>query len=321
MTPRAGGGAASPSAPAVSTAHPDHVIGRGTPASCTSQAVVRAVAAGGVITFSCGPRPVTIVMRATAKVRNTSARVVLDGGGKVTLSGGGVRRILYMDTCDPAQTWTTSHCQDQSSPVLVVQRMTFADGNSAGQLFDGGGGGAIFDRGGQLKVVDSHFTGNRCDASGPDLGGAAIRVLSQYQNRPVYVVRSTFRGGVCSNGGAVSSIGVSWVIQDSTMSGNRAIGRGANPARAGTAGGGSGGAIYTDGNRYTVTIDGTVITGNSATEGGGAVFFVSNDRTGTLRIEHSRLRGNPNAGFHTAGYPGVFFLGRGTPLVIASTLS
>ena len=312
---------AAASAPAVSTAHPDHVIGHGTPASCTSQAVVRAVAAGGVITFSCGPRPVTIVMRATAKVRNTSARVVLDGGGKVTLSGGGVRRILYMDTCDPAQTWTTSHCQDQSSPVLIVQRMTFADGNSTGQLFDGGGGGAIFDRGGQLKVVDSHFTGNRCDASGPDLGGAAIRVLSQYQNRPVYVVRSTFRGGVCSNGGALSSIGVSWVIQDSTMTGNRAIGRGANPARAGTAGGGSGGAIYTDGNSYTVTIDGTVITGNSATEGGGAVFFVSNDRTGTLRIEHSRLRGNPNAGFHTAGYPGVFFLGRGTPLVIASTLS
>jgi predicted outer membrane repeat protein len=105
------------------------------------------------------------------------------------------------------------------------------------------------------------------------------------------------------------------------MTGNRAIGRGANPARAGTAGGGSGGAIYTDGNRYTVTIDGTVITGNSATEGGGAVFFVSNDRTGTLQIEHSRLRGNPNAGFHTAGYPGVFFLGRGTPLVIASTVS
>src|SRR5437762_7865678 len=51
MTPRTGGGVAGPSAPAVSTAHPDHVIGHGTPASCTSQAVVRAVAAGGVITF------------------------------------------------------------------------------------------------------------------------------------------------------------------------------------------------------------------------------------------------------------------------------
>src|SRR5256885_17231826 len=112
--------------------------------------------------------------------------------------------------------------------------MTFADGNATGQLFDGGGGGAIFDRGGQLKIIDSHFTGNRCDASGPDLGGAAIRVLSQYQNRPVYVVRSTFRGGVCSNGGALSNIGVPWVFPDSTLSGDRAIGPGPNPARAGT---------------------------------------------------------------------------------------
>ena len=39
---------------AVDTAHPDHVIGNGRPASCTSAAVVRDVAAGGVITFNCG---------------------------------------------------------------------------------------------------------------------------------------------------------------------------------------------------------------------------------------------------------------------------
>ncbi len=311
--PRSPGRTASPPVPAVSAVHSDHVIGHGTPASCTSQAVVRAVAAGGVITFSCGPRPVTIVMKATAKVRNTSSRVVLDGGGRVTLSGGGVRRILYMDTCDPAQAWTTSHCQDQSTPVLTVRNMTFANGNSTGQLFDGGGGGAIFDRGGQLKVTGSHFTGNRCDASGPDLGGAAIRALSQYQNRPVSITGSTFTGGVCSNGGALSSIGVSWVIQGSTFTGNRAIGRGANPAQAGTPGGGSGGAIYTDGNSYTVTIDGTVITGNSATEGGGAVFFVSNDRTGTLRIEHSRLRGNPERRLPYRRLPGHLLPGPGHP--------
>ena len=30
---------------------------------------------------------------------------------------------------------------------------------------------------------------------------------------------------------------------------------------------------------------------------------------------------HPAPGFHTAGYPGVFFKGRGTPLVIDSTLS
>jgi hypothetical protein len=301
--------------------HADHVVGRGTPGSCTSQAVVQAVAAGGVIAFSCGPRPVTIVMTATAKVRNTSAKVVLDGGGLVTLSGGGVRRILYMDTCDPAQTWTTSHCQDQAAPALTVENITFADGNSTGQVYDGGGGGAIFDRGGQLKVIDARFTGNRCDSTGPDLGGAAIRALSQYQNRAVEVTGSTFTGGVCSNGGALSSIGVSWIVQDSTFTGNRAIGDGANPAQAGTPGGGSGGAIYTDGDDYTVTVDGSVITGNSAREGGGALFFVSNDKTGTLTIERSKLRDNPNAGFQTAGYPGIFFLGQGHPVVLASSLS
>ncbi|WP_217369305.1 hypothetical protein [Nonomuraea antri] len=296
------------------------VVGHGTPASCTSQAVVAAVAKGGTITFDCGPKPVTILMKATAKVRNNSATVVLDGGGKVTLSGGGKRRILYQNTCDKAQLWTTSHCDDQATPRLTVRDLTFADGNATGERTDGGGGGAIFVRGGQLKVVGSKFLRNRCDPTGPDVGGAAIRVLDQYRDRPVQVVRSTFQGGVCSNGGALSSIGVSWVISGSVMTGNRAIGRGANPARAGTPGGGSGGAIYTDGNRFTVRIAGSRIEGNRAREGGGAIFFVSNDRTGTLRIEHSTLRRNPNAGFATAGFPGIFFLGAGKPQVVSSTL-
>ena len=132
---------------------------------------------------------------------------------------------------------------------------------------------------------------------------------------------STFTAGVCSNGGALSSIGVSWVINDSTFTGNHAIGDGANPAQAGTPGGGSGGAIYTDGNDYTVTVDGSVITGNSAREGGGALFFVSDNKTGTLMIEHSQLRDNPNAGFQTVGYPGIFFLGQGHPVVLSSSLS
>ena len=316
----AGGAPIPAAARPVNTSHPDQVIGNGTAASCTSGAVVAAVARGGVITFDCGAKPVTIMMRATAKVRNTSSEVVLDGGGKVTLSGGGARRILYMDTCDPAQVWTTSHCQDQATPTLTIQNMTFTDGNSTGQQYDGGGGGAIFDRGGQLKVINSIFTGNRCDSTGPDLGGAAIRALSQYQNRPVYVSYSTFRGGVCSNGGALSSIGVSWTVLNSLMTGNQAIGAGANPARPGTPGGGSGGAIYNDGDTYHLTVEGTIIAGNHAREGGGAIFYVSNDRTGTLLIKKSTLRDNPNDGFFTAGYPGIFFLGQGHPVVISSTI-
>ncbi|MGW3889088.1 hypothetical protein ACWD69_10390 [Micromonospora chokoriensis] len=301
---------------AVDTSKPTRTIGTGTPASCTSAAVVKAVAAGGVITFNCGPAPVTIKMAATAKVRNANGpKVVLDGGGTVTLSGQGQRRILYMNTCDQAQGFTTSHCQNQDHPQLTVQNLTFADGNSSGEKAEGGGGGAIFVRGGRFKVVNSRFVRNRCDRTGPDLGGAAIRVLSQYENKPVYVVGSTFDGGSCSNGGALSSIGVSWVVLNSLLKNNEAIGNGANPAKSGTPGGGSGGAIYCDGNEFTVRIAGTIIENNKANEGGGAIFFVSNNRTGTMRIEGSTLRRNPSGKFETRGFPGIFFLGARNPTV------
>ncbi len=292
---------------AVDTSSPDRWVGNGTPASCTSRAVVRAVAKGGTIRFRCGPAPVTIVLKRTAMVVNTSRRVVLDGGGLVTLSGGGQRRIIYQNTCDPKQTWTTDHCDDQGSPKLVLQHLTLAHGNSNGHDYDGGGGGAVFVRGGRLKIVDVTFVGNRCDRNGPDLGGAAVRALSQHRDRPVYVVDSRFTGGRCSNGAALSSIGVSWEVYNSTFTDNRAIGRGANPARPGTPGGGSGGAIYADGNDFRVLVAGSTITGNRAREGGGAIFFVSNDRTGDLEIRSSKLRDNPSAGFENS--PGIFFLG------------
>lgn len=294
---------------AVDTSHPDRVIGNGTPAACTSRKVVRAVAKGGVITFDCGPDPVVITMRRTAKVVNTSHRVVIDGGGLVTLSGAGTRRILYQDTCDQRQIWTTSHCDNQAQPRLVVQHLTLTRGNSTGSHFEGGGGGAIFARGGQLKIVDVRFVANRCDRHGPDLGGAAVRALSQYQGRPVYVVNSTFRGGRCSNGSGLSSIGVSWTVLNSVFRNNRAVGHGANPQRPGTKGGGSGGAIYTDGNDYTVRIGGTLMRHNHANEGGGAIFYVSNDRSGRLHIRWSTLTDNVSEGFETR--PGIFYLGRG----------
>jgi len=243
----------------------------------------------------------------------------------VTLSGSGQRRILYMNTCDAAQVHTTSHCQDQDHPRLTVQNLTFVDGNSTGEMTEGGGGGAIFVRGGRLKVVGSRFFRNVCDSTGPDLGGAAIRVLDQSQDLPVYIVDSTFggapgQGGSCSNGGALSSIGVSWEIYNSVFSHNEAIGNGANPAQAGTPGGGSGGAIYADGDRFTIRVVGTVIENNHAREGGGAVLFVSNDRTGSLAFEGSTLRSNPSDGFETNGYPGIFFLGAGNPSTGGSTL-
>jgi predicted outer membrane repeat protein len=305
---------------AAGSAGANQIVGHGTPASCTSARVVAAVRAGGVIRFACGAAPVTIAMRTTAKVRNPSRRVVLDGGGLVTLSGQGRRRILYLDTCDPKQQWTTSHCQNQATPQLTIERLGLTDGNSTGQRFDGGGGGAIFDRGGGLRIVDSAFTDNRCDPTGPDLGGGAVRALSQYRNLPVDVIDSHFTDNACSNGGALSSIGVSWTVTGSTFTLNRAIGRGANPARAGSPGGGSGGAIYNDGDQVALQITSSTFTDNHANEGGGAIFFVSDDRTGTLAIRDSRLTDNVNHGFQTAGLPGIFFLGAHRPSIVGSKL-
>ena len=294
---------------AVNTSHPNHVI-----RDCTSATVVRAVAEGGIITFSCGPNPVTIKMTATAKVVNTHRRTVIDGGGKVTLSGGGKIRILYMNTCDAKQHITTSDCWQQKWPQLVVQNMTLTDAYSGVRETSTSnyGGGAIFAQGGQLKVVNSGFISNRCYKSGPDLGGAAIRALGIYAHRPVYLTDDTFRGGRCSNGGAVSGLFAGFAIYNSLFANNKAIGFGANPKAAGTAGGGSGGAIYTDGGEsYNVLVSGTVIRDCHAREGGGAIFFVIDKGDsgqlyhGNVLIEHhSVLHGNPSGKFQNA--PGIF---------------
>jgi hypothetical protein len=295
-----------PAGRAASTKDPDHVIGAGTPASCTSAAVVRAVAEGGIVIFKCGPSPVTITMTATAKVVNTSHRVVLDGGGKVTLSGGGKIRILYMNTCDPKQKRTTKTCWKQEWPQLIVQNLTFEDAYSAVRQSKTSdyGGGAIFDEGGQLKVVNSAFLDNRCYQYGPDLGGGAIRAYGMYTGSPVYITHDTFSGNTCSNGSALSGLWANFDVTNSLLTANKAIGWGANPARRGTPGGGSGGAIYTDGDHYNLIIDGTVMRDNSAREGGGAIFFVVNAGGGALKIEYSTLHDNPSGVFQNA--PGIF---------------
>ncbi|XXY54647.1 hypothetical protein WME91_26295 [Sorangium sp. So ce269] len=295
-------------AQAADTSSPTTVIGDGTPESCTSEAVVAAVAGGGVITFDCGPDPITITLEETAKIFNdTGPEIVIDGGGLVTLSGGGERRILYMNTCDEAQVWTTPSCDNQDHPRLTVQNLTFIEGDSTGD--DDEGGGAIFAQGGRLKVVNSRFFNNACAPTGPDLGGAGIRAFMQYEGLPLYVVNSTFGGAegygnACANGGGISSIGVSWTVINSLFSHNRALGNGGNPAEAGTPGGGSGGAIYNDGDAMTLTLCGTRIERNEVNAYGSAIFFVSNDHTGNIVIDRSVITGNVGGSWYPT-YPQI----------------
>jgi hypothetical protein len=302
---------------------PDRVVGNGTAESCTGDAFIAAVAEGGVIRFDCGPEPVVITVDRPAKVFNdASDEIVIDGQGLVTLSGGGESRILYMNTCDEAQHWTSDHCQDQETPRLTVQNLTFVDANSKGEEeFDGGG--AIWVRGGQFRMINTRFFNNVCADAGPDVGGAAVRVFSQYQGRPVYVVNSTFGGAegygnVCSNGGGLSSIGVSWTIINSLFSHNRAIGNGGNPAESGTPGGGSGGAIYNDGNTMTLSLCGTAIHDNEVRAYGSAIIFVSNNHTGTIEIRDSVIRNNRGGGWNVL--PGISMHEDTTRMIANSTI-
>jgi hypothetical protein len=92
-----------------------------------------------------------------------------------------------------------------------------------------------------------------------------IRVFSQFNNLPVYMVNSTF-GGATGNGG--------------------------NHSQSGTPGGGSGGAIYNDGNTMTLTILGTRIEKNKVNAFGSAIFFVTNDHSGDIRIDSSTIQYN-----------------------------
>jgi hypothetical protein len=314
---------------AESSANADHIVGTGTPASCTSAAFVNAVAQGGIIKFNCGADPVTITLTQTAKVFNDRPDVLIDGGKKITLSGAGARRILYMNTCDQAQHWTSEHCDTQDYPRLTVQNITMVKGNSSGQSYGQSevyGGGAIYARGGKLKIVNARFFNNTCESTGPDLGGGAVRAFGASPTLPVYITHSTFGGGSsyansCSNGGGISGLATRFGVFNSLISYNKAIGHGANPARAGTPGGGSGGGIYQDGDTITLNSCGNRVEQNHANEGGGAFFFVSNTLTGSMTINQSTLVGNPNDGFETDGLPGVFILAKpGQPVIKDSTI-
>jgi hypothetical protein len=299
---------------------PTTVVGTGTADTCTGEAFIAAVAKGGVITFNCGPDPVTVKLDDTAKVFNDKGpKIVIDGGGKVTLDGQGKTRILYMNTCDQKQVYTTTHCDNQETPQLTVQNIGFVNGNAKSEK---DGGGAIFASGGRLKIVNARFAGNLGPETGPDVGGGAVRSFQQYNNLPITVVNSTFggaegQGNIASNGGALSSIGVSWTVLNTVISFNQAIGDGGNPAKSGSAGGGSGGGIYNDGNKMTLSLCGVLMQSNQVNSFGSAIFFVSNDHTGNIVIDRSTITNNLGGSWYPK-YPQIS-MHEDTPITVTDS--
>jgi parallel beta-helix repeat protein len=283
----------------IDTSAPTTVVGDGTPASCTAAALQAAATTGGTITFRCGAAAVTIAV--TAPITFTRA-AVLDGGGLVTLSGGGSSRIVLLDSDYNTRT-----------PRLVVQRLTFRDGKSPAVGGDTAqGGGAIYRDGGSLTVLDSMFDGNHAPATGQDVAGGAIY---GFGGGDTIVAGSTFTGNAASDGGAIGSLHGSLTVIDSSFTGNAATGTGGNPGD-----GGAGGAIYMDGGAEMTSLCGVTVSNNTAGAIGGGVFRVSNSHDGSFAMDRSTVDGN-RVTASSSGNAGGLYL-QGLALAIsASTIS
>ena len=301
------------------------VVGNGTPASCTSAAVQNAVGRGGYITFNCGPNPITIPVTATLHTCNTDTcahpwqggvpvnRMVLDGGGLVTLDGQNARGIYYANSCQESFGWLSSQCNLETRPAVTFKDINLVRGNATAsppgfQNLRGGGGIAM--RGGRLTLSNVVIRDSFCMAADSDGGGGAVRVTGQ--QIPARIYRSTFTNNSCANGGSISSLQAPMHIVSSSISNSIATGHGASSGL-----GGNGGAIYFDGTRQDVILQGVSITGNRAPEGGPGVFYVSNDRSGTLYIYGSTFTNNTGERFYTAPYRDIFYIGTGPVPVVS----
>jgi hypothetical protein len=316
----------------VDTSKPTRVVGTGTPTSCTGSALAAAVSAGGIITFDCGPDPVTIPVTATLTPPTTNAyagepprQTVIDGGGRVTLDGGGAVRVLSWIHAGSWQknedTLTLQHLRvvnGRTTPALAIPACPPAGGISNADCstgFDDGEGGALTVRDGNLRIIDCELSDNAAAPLGPDTGGGAIYALGT--KNPVYIVGSTFRRNSASNAGAVGLLWAPAFILDCLFDGNGAVGTGANNDDATkctcmnngqhqTGSGGNGGAIYKDGgDGGSLVVCGTQIRNSHANEFGSAVFLTANGSTAKLVLRDSLLRNNTSPIPYWNWCPGV----------------
>jgi Chlamydia polymorphic membrane protein (Chlamydia_PMP) repeat len=279
--------------------HPTTVVGSGTAASCTEQALDAAVAKGGVITFSCGTAPATITV---TKELSVTKDTTLDGNNLVALSGGNSTRIMHI-----VSAWNVT------TPLLTVQNLTFTDGYTTAVMNTAAtdeGGAAIYEDGGSLVVVHCTFTHNNAAQSGEDVAGGAIVGLG---SSTLVVEDSVFSDNSASNGGAIGTQDESVTIVNSTFSNNKANGTGGNPGN-----GGDGGAMSYDGAHIPWTMCGDTFTNNTAYQQGGAIFRVGyNDEP--VNIDRCTFDGNSVN--MTNGIAGGIYLEDVTITMSATTIS
>ena len=236
------------------------VVGDGTEASCTGDALRQAVSGGGYVRFNCGAAPVTIAVSPAIVV---TRETVIDGEEQeITLDGGGTNRIL------------------ETGSSLSVRNLRFVNGKSSSASEADGIGGAIAGNWrSRVEVFGCTFEDNQAAR-----GGGAVAVWTDSE---LTIIGSRFYRNRSWYGGAVYSLLSPLTIVNSDFVDNEAF-------KETDLTEGEGGAIGTDGASAspddaeggTIRICGSVIRNNQGRGSGGGVYIwayppdiVSIDRT------------------------------------------
>jgi hypothetical protein len=309
------------------TSQPTHVIGDGSPSSCTGAALKSAAQEGGVITFNCGSAGAVIELDETINLP-IDKDTIIDGGGVIVLDAQSKTRHFTFEHPD----WMNN------ANRLVIQRMTLRNGSAPlGEYFPQnpaqpkcaygykeGSGGAIYMRNGTLHVIECIFEDNVAALEGPDVAGGAIYALGVPE---IVVTNSIFRRNRAANGGAIGMLFANPTIFNSVFEDNAAVGIGQNYVEPGCpefnhdeqgGAGGNSGAIVFDGlndEDVVYEICGSTFRGNRANELGGALFRTPNAGVRKMRIDRCLFDEN------SARMGGVSFIKQNDVTVLGSTFS
>lgn len=278
-------GAVSPCdvlASAVDSSKPDAIVGDGSAAGCTEDAVNAALTTGGTIRFQCGASPITIPVTAEKVILRDT---VLDGGDTVTLDGGGAARIFVVGT-------------PGGHPVsLTLQHITLRGGHAAVTPASAGGpantgGGAILQFGGSLVITDSVLRDNDATATGPDeLGGAVCS-----RGGRLLIARTVLDGNRAGSGGAVAAVATELVLVRSQLTNNSAVGQGTGPE-------GIGGALLVSQEGQSMGMCQVTMSGNQAATFGTAM-HLQGIRGELMTIQQASIVNNQATS--ESGGPAVF---------------
>ena len=278
--------------PVAPTGHVE-TVGDGTTASCTEAALHAAVAAvndagGGTVLFDCGGE-VTIAL--TQSVFVTKA-MILDGGGTVTLSGGGAVRVIELQL-------------GHGLIDFVLQRITIRDGFVPAGAANESGAGLLHPWFGTFTGIDLVFENNHSASQDHDVGGGGM-----YLGGLTSAVLSncTFSNNSGSTGGAVLSRSTNLQVVDSVFYNNSATTNGDGQY-------GNGGGLYIDRMYLDAPVDfvmcGTVFRQNHGKESGSAFFSYNLEGSGAT-FDRCTFAGNDMADSLSGGAGTVYH--EGVPL-------